>query len=74
MNQLSQYDNVPVFSGEPPNPKGFFQPAVAEQEGLLASDQARAVAEVQAALVIAASRPRNELRARDRLLQACQRA
>ena len=73
MNQLTQYENVPVFSGEPPSPDGFFQPAAPSADGLMASDQARAVAEVQAALVIAASRPRNELRARDRLLQACQR-
>ncbi|MDR3361850.1 MAG: hypothetical protein LBO64_03280 [Desulfovibrio sp.] len=40
---------------------------------LAATDQQRAVAEVQAALVIAASRPRNEVQSRDRLLRACQR-
>ncbi len=75
MAQTSTYDNVPVYTGQhlPQESAGFFQPPVAAQEGLIASDQARAVAEVQAALVIAASRPRNELRARDRLLQACQR-
>jgi hypothetical protein len=39
----------------------------------MASDQARAVAEIQAALIIAASRPRNEFRAREKLLLACQR-
>jgi hypothetical protein len=71
------FDNVPVHTGQPPSAPestGFFQPPVPAAEGILATDQARAVAEVQAALVIAASRPRNELRARDRLLQACQRA
>ena len=75
MAQTSTYDNVPVYTGQhlPQESAGFFQPPVAAQEGLIASVQARAVAEVQAALVIAASRPRNELRARDRLLQACQR-
>lgn len=71
------YDAIPVFSGRPmaaPAESGFFQPAASPAEGgLLATDQARAVAEVKAALVIAASRPRNELQARDRLLQACQR-
>lgn len=75
MAQTVNYDNVPVYSGMPPvepETTGFFQPAPVA-EGILATDQARAVAEVQAALVIAASRPRNELRARDRLLQACQR-
>lgn len=70
------YANVPVFTGQPQeiSGNGFAQPPVQATDGLLATDQARAVAEVQAALVIAASRPRNELRARDRLLQACQRA
>ena len=74
MNQ-KHYDNVPVYSGIPVSQdnSGFFQPPAPSAEGILATDQARAVAEVQAALVIAASRPRNELRARDRLLQACQR-
>ena len=77
MSQAAHYENVPVYTGQPPampDATGFFQPPVAVAEGMLAVDQARAVAEVQAALVIAASRPRNELRARDRLLQACQRA
>lgn len=75
MTQTTQYDNVPVYTGRPSAEQsaGFFQPSAPAAEGILATDQARAVAEVQAALVIAASRPRNELRARDRLLQACQR-
>lgn len=75
MSQTDNYANVPVYTGQPPATQsaGFFQPSAPEAEGILATDQARAVAEVQAALVIAASRPRNELRARDRLLQACQR-
>ena len=74
MSQTS-YDNVPLYTGipVPQDNNGFFQPPAPSAEGILATDQARAVAEVQAALVIAASRPRNELRARDRLLQACQR-
>lgn len=74
--QTASYDDVPVYTGMPSqggNAAGFFQPPAPAAEGILATDQARAVAEVQAALVIAASRPRNELRARDRLLQACQR-
>ena len=74
MSQTS-YDNVPLYTGIPvqQDNNGFFQPPAPSADGILATDQARAVAEVQAALVIAASRPRNELRARDRLLQACQR-
>lgn len=75
MQQTTDYSHVPVFTGRPQADQstGFFQPPAPAAEGILATDQARAVAEVQAALVIAASRPRNELRARDRLLQACQR-
>lgn len=75
MSQANEYSNVPVYTGQPPaeHGAGFFQPPAPAADGILATDQARAVAEVQAALVIAASRPRNELRARDRLLQACQR-
>jgi len=71
------YSNVPVFTGKQEvaqETTGFFQPATRAADGILATDQARAVAEVQAALVIAASRPRNELQARDRLMQACQRS
>lgn len=75
MSQTHEYANVPVHTGIPRAEQGagFFQPQAPAADGILATDQARAVAEVQAALVIAASRPRNELRARDRLLQACQR-
>jgi len=40
---------------------------------LASVEQSRAVAEVQAALVIAASRPRDELSARDSINKACQR-
>ena len=48
---------------------------VAQAPSALANtDQARAVAETQAALVIAQSRPRNEIVARDNLIKACQRA
>lgn len=73
---MTQYDSVPVYTGQPPaqsDSSGYFHPPVTTSDGILAADQARAVAEVQAALVIAASRPRDELRARDRLLQACRR-
>jgi hypothetical protein len=47
---------------------------VAETVSALANtDQSRAVAEVQAALVIAKGSPRDEMLSRDRLLKACQR-
>lgn len=76
MTQAATYDNVPVFTGEIATQEnsGFFQPVKPEgSTALAASDQARAIAEVQAALVIAQANPRNELRARDRLMQACSR-
>ena len=76
MTQTATYDNVPVFTGEiaTQGNSGFFQPVKPEgSTALAASDQARAIAEVQAALVIAQANPRNELRARDRLMQACSR-
>lgn len=68
------YDAVSVYTGQPApfSESGFFQPPVTLPEGLSA-EQARAVAEVRAALIIASCRPRNELQARERLLQACRR-
>ena len=76
MTQVAAYDNVPVFTGEIATQEnnGFFQPVKPEaSNALAASDQTRAIAEVQAALVIAQANPRNELRARDRLMQSCSR-
>lgn len=74
---MSGYNDIQVYSGRDlavrqDGTEGFFRPPQTA-DGIMAGEQARAVAEVQAALVIAASRPRDELRSRDRLLQACQR-
>ncbi len=44
------------------------------RSSLAATDQQRAIAETQAAMVVAQSRPRNESLSRDKLLNACQRA
>lgn len=68
------YDAVPVYTGRPAScsESGYFQPPVSPPEAL-SMEQARAVAEVRAALVIASCRPRNEVQARERLLQACRR-
>lgn len=63
-NSFDAIAQVPALSGQ--------QVAVAPSS-LAHVESSRAVAEVQAALVIAASRPRNELAARERILQACQR-
>ncbi|MBO4313953.1 MAG: hypothetical protein J5838_06620 [Desulfovibrio sp.] len=65
------YSAVPVYNG---TELAAQQNLVETGSGAMAAtDQQRAIAEVQAALVIAAGRPRNELRARDRLLAACGR-
>lgn len=45
----------------------------APASAIASADQQRAIAEVQAALVIAASRPRDEIKARERLITACSR-
>lgn len=47
--------------------------AAAPVSAVASTDQQRAIAEAQAALVIAASRPRDEIAARERLLTACSR-
>lgn len=44
---------------------------MSREDKLIHSDQQRAIAEVQAALVIAAGRPRDEVRARERIMNAC---
>jgi hypothetical protein len=64
------FTNVAVFSG---HELAASQRQVDAPAALAASDQQRAIAEVQAALVIAQSRPRIEVKSRDRLLSACQR-
>ena len=45
MAQTSTYDNVPVYTGQhlPQESAGFFQPPAPTADGILASDQARAV-------------------------------
>src|SRR3990167_1817833 len=56
----------------PRNP--FTDQPPSEPSGSLArTDQMRGIAEVQAALVIARANPRDQLRAMDRILTACQR-
>jgi hypothetical protein len=55
----------------PSNPFGSNKPAVSNAAGAAASS--KAIAEIQAALVIAQSNPRNQLAAMDRILLAFQR-
>ena len=65
----NNFENVEIRTGMELSVQ---QPAVVPS-ALAGTDQARAIAEVQAALVIAQSRPRNEMQARDKILQACMR-
>ena len=57
----------------PANPFAAGQQRHEPDNSLARSDQARSIAEVQAALVIARANPRDQLRAMDRILTACQR-
>jgi len=52
---------------------GFAKPKVQDENNLMASTEARAVAEVQAAYVIAKKFPRNEHQAYMKILEACKR-
>ena len=66
------FTGVQIYTGAPA-PMAAQQNQVATDVTGSATDQQRAIAEVQASLLIAQSCPRNELRARDKLLVACQR-
>jgi len=52
---------------------GFAKPAAKEETGLMASTEARAVAEVQAAYVIAKKFPRNQHESYQNIMEACKR-
>lgn len=52
---------------------GFTKPQVKEEIGLMATNEARAVAEVQAAYVIAKKFPRNEHQSYMKIIDACKR-
>lgn len=77
MNQQAQtgdnnaFTNVAVFTG---TELAATQRQVEAPSALAAVEQQRSIAEIQAALVVAMSRPRNEMVCRDRLLRACQRS
>lgn len=66
------FTGVQIYTGAPA-PMSAQQSQVTTDVTGAATDQQRAIAEVQASLLIAQSCPRNELRARDKLLVACQR-
>lgn len=66
------FTDVQIYTGAPA-PMSAQQGQVSTEVVGAATDQQRSIAEVQASLLIAQSCPRNELRARDKLLVACQR-
>ena len=55
------------------NPFASTAPARATQNAIARSDEARAIAEVQAAMMIARANPRDQIAAMDRILNACAR-
>ena len=55
------------------NPFANTIPAKASHNAIARSDEARAVAEVQAAMVVARANPRDQIAAMDRILNACTR-
>lgn len=64
---------APAAPGNGARPPAMPQAAPAAANSLTAVEQSRAVAEVQAALVIAKSQPRDELRAEYKIREACKR-
>jgi hypothetical protein len=78
MAQTATYDNVPVYTGQPPAvvDNGFFQPPAPTAgvgHALASVDEFRAIAEVQASMAIAKRFPRDEFAAYTRIMNACKR-
>ncbi len=63
-NEVVEHSNNPFAGG---------QVATRPSNPMASSDQSRAVAEVQAAMMIARANPRDQIQAMDRILQACTR-
>lgn len=55
------------------NPFSGHQSQIAKSSATAQTDQQRAIAEVQAAMVVARANPRNQIQAMDRILNACTR-
>jgi hypothetical protein len=72
-NEMMNFDEAKVYTGVPvPQQNGMLQ-QVQTPSALTSVDQARAVAEVQAAMVVARMNPRDEMRAYQRIVMACKR-
>ena len=77
-NQSANFDDndfyAPAPAGGNGNGSGLAAPPVNTNANSMTSvDQSRAVAEVQAALVIAKSQPRSEIQAEHKILESCKR-
>lgn len=76
MSANHDFGDIQVFTGQE-IAKAQQQQSLEMQQGFvggaLAVDQARAVAEVQAAMVIARMNPRNEIQAYNQIIRACKR-
>jgi hypothetical protein len=68
---MTETENLPVTTNNPF--AGGNDRAVVPMNATAQTDASRAIAEVQAALVVARANPRDERRAMDRILNACQR-
>lgn len=72
-NEMMNFDDAKVYTGVPvPQQNGMLQ-QVQTPSALTSVDQARAIAEVRAAMVVARMNPRDEMRAYQRIVMACKR-
>lgn len=71
---MEDFTAVKVFSGLPSTvDQGALMTQVQAPSALVTVDQQRAIAEVQAAMVVARMNPRDEMRAYQRIVMACKR-
>ncbi len=70
--EMVNFDDAKIFSGSQVNQVSLTQQTQASS-ALATVDQARAIAEVQAAMVVARMNPRDEMRAYQKIIIACRR-
>lgn len=78
MEHQEYFDDADFVSAAPPakgdgQPPALMSAAPPAVNAMTSVDQSRAVAEVQAALVIAKSQPRSEIQAEHKIIEACKR-
>lgn len=72
-NEMMNFDEAKVYTGVPVPQQNRMLQQVQTPSALTSVDQARAIAEVQAAMVVARMNPRDEMRAYQRIVMACKR-